>query len=68
MSSVHVVLSVLRSRSLSFVQLSMFCRYGCMLAFAMFMSVCGAVIVLCRPRMWSVVHSLVVVGCLKCRC
>ena len=34
-----------------------------MLAFAMFMSVCGAVIV-----MLSVVQSLVVVGCLKCRC
>ena len=31
-----------------------------MLAFAMFMSVCGAVIVM-RPRMWSVVQSLVVV-------
>ena len=46
MSSVHVVLSVLRSRSLSFVHLSMSCRSGCMLAFAMFMSVCGAVIVM----------------------
>ena len=45
-SSVHVVLSVLRSRSLSFVHLSMSCRFGCMLAFAMFMSVCGAVIVM----------------------
>ena len=45
-SSVHVVLSVLTSRSLSFVHLNMFCRYGCMLAFAMFMSVCGAVIVM----------------------
>ena len=33
-----------------------------MLAFAMFMSVCGAVIVM------SVVQSLVVVGCLKCGC
>ena len=38
-SSVHVVLSVLRSRSLSFVHLSTSCRQGCMLAFAMFMSV-----------------------------
>ena len=45
-SSVHVVLSVLGSRSLSFVHLSMSCRHGCMLAFAMFMSVCGAVIVM----------------------
>ena len=35
-----------------------------MLAFAMFMSVCGAVM-LCRGRMWSVVQSLVVVGYLK---
>ena len=34
-----------------------------MLAFAMFMSVCGAVMV-----MWSVVQSQVVVGCLRCRC
>ena len=46
MSSVHVDLSVLRSRSLYFVQLSTSCRWGCMLAFAMFMSVCGAVIVM----------------------
>ena len=45
-SSVHVVLSVLRSRSLSFVHLNMSCRLGCMLAFAMFMSVSGAVIVM----------------------
>ena len=44
--SVHVVLSALRNRSLSFVYLSMSCRYGCMLAFTMFMSVCGAVIVM----------------------
>ena len=66
-SSVHVVLSVLRSRSLSFVHLSMSCRYGCMLAFAMFMSVCGAVIVMSSAYV-VVVLSLVVVGCLKCRC
>ena len=45
-SSVHVVLSVLRSRSLSFVHLSMSCTQGCMLAFAMFMLVCSAVIVM----------------------
>ena len=38
-----------------------------MLAFAMFMSVCGAVIVM-SSCMWSVVQSLVVVGCLRCRC
>ena len=38
-----------------------------MLAFAMFMSVCGAVIVI-SSRMWSVVQGLMVVGCLKCRC
>ena len=36
-----------------------------MLAFAMFMSVCGAVIVMSSAY---VVQSLVVVGCLKCRC
>ena len=45
-SSMHVVLSVLRSRSLSFVHLSTSCRQGCMLVFSMFMSVGGAVIVM----------------------
>ena len=39
-----------------------------MLAFAMFMSVCGAVMVMSCPRMWSVVQRQVVVGCLRCRC
>ena len=56
-SSVHVVLSVLRSRSLSFVHLSMFCRYGCMLAFAMFMSVCGVVIVMSSVYVVSCTES-----------
>ena len=56
-SSVHVVLSVLRSRSLSFVHLSTSCRYGCMLAFAMFMSVCGAVMLLLFAMIRSVVKS-----------
>ena len=46
MSSVQVVLSVLRSRSLSFVHLSVSCGKGCMLTFAMFMSACGTVIVM----------------------
>ena len=56
-SSVHVVLSVLRSRSLSFGHLSMSCRYGCMLAFAMFMSVCGAVIVMTYAYVVSCTES-----------
>ena len=56
-SAVHVVLSVLRSRSLSFVHLSMSCRYGCMLAFAMFMSVCGAVIVMSSAYVVSCTES-----------
>ena len=55
-SSVHVVLSVLRSRSLSFVHLSTSCRY-CMLAFAMFMSVCGAVIVMSSAYVVSCTES-----------
>ena len=38
-----------------------------MLAFAMFMSVCGAVIVMSTAYVVSL-QSLVVVGCLKCRC
>ena len=54
---VHVVLSVLRSRSLSFVQLSMSCRQGCMLVFAMFMSVCGAVIVMSSAYLVSCTES-----------
>ena len=33
-------------RSLYFVHLSMSCRWGCMFAFEMFMSVCGAVMVM----------------------
>ena len=66
-SSVHVVLSLLRSRSLSFVHLSMSCRYGCMLAFAMFMSVCGAVIVMSSVYVVSCTESGSS-GCLKCRC
>ena len=41
-NSVQVVLSVLSSRSLSFVHLIM----SCMLTVAMFMSACGAVIVM----------------------
>ena len=53
MSGVHVVLSVLRSRSLSF---------------AMFMSVCGAVIVMPSAYVASCTESVVAVGCLKCRC
>ena len=56
-SSVHVVLSVLRSRSLSFVHLCMTCRQGCMLAFAMFMSVCGAVIVMSSAYVVSCTES-----------
>ena len=36
-----------------------------MLTFAMFMSACGAVIVMSSAY---VVLSLVAVGCLKCRC
>ena len=40
-----------------------------MLAFAMFMSVGGAVMVMSSAYvMWSVVQSQVVVGCLRCRC
>ena len=42
-SSVHVAPSVPRSRPLSLVHPSMSCRQGCMLAFAMSMSACGAV-------------------------
>ena len=56
-SSVHVVLSMLKSRSLSFVHLSMSCRYGCMLAFTMFMSVCGAVIVMSSTYVVSCIES-----------
>ena len=56
-SSVHVVLSVLRSRSLSFVHLSTSCREGCMLAFAMFMSVCGAVILMSSAYVVSCTES-----------
>ena len=56
-SSEYVVLSVLRSRSLSFVHLSMSCRYGCMLAFALFISVCGAVIVMSSAYVVSCTES-----------
>ena len=44
-SSVHVVLSVLRSRE------------GCMLAFAMFMSMCSAVIVMSSAYVVSCTES-----------
>ena len=56
-SSVHVVSSVFRSSSLSFVHSSMSCRYGCMLAFAMFMSVGGAVIVMSSAYVVSCTES-----------
>ena len=52
-NSVQVVLSVLSSRSLSFVHLSM----SCMLAFAMFMSACGAVIVISSAYVVSCTES-----------
>ena len=57
MSSVHVVLSVLRSRSLPFVHLSTSCRQGCMLAFAMSMSVCGAVMAMSSAQVVSCTES-----------
>ena len=56
-SSVQADLSVLRSRSLSFVHLSMSCRWGCMLAVAMFISVCGAVIVMSSSYVVSCTES-----------
>ena len=56
-SSVQVVLSVLRSRSLSFVHLSMSCRSTCMFTFVMFMSACGAVIVMSSAYVVSCTES-----------
>ena len=56
-NSVQVVLSVLSSRSLSFVHLRTSCREGCILTYAMFMSACGAVIVMSSAYVVSCTES-----------